>query len=112
VKAADGVLNLLPHFKPNTNVVAYALAIVEAPKDMTTELLIGSDDGVKVWLNGELVHSNHAHRGLTIDQDKAQVKLRQGTNLLLVKVENGGGDWSLAVRVRDPDGILNFSVPQ
>jgi len=112
VKAADGVLNLLPQFKPNTNVVAYALAIVEAPKDMTTELLIGSDDGVKVWLNGELVHSNHAHRGLTIDQDRVQVKLKQGTNLLLVKVENGGGDWSLALRVRDPDGILNFSVPQ
>jgi hypothetical protein len=40
------------------------------------------------------------------------VKLKQGTNLLLVKVENGGGDWSLALRVRDPDGTLKFSVPQ
>ncbi len=112
VNAADGVLNLLPHFRPNTNVVAYALTIIESPKDMTTDLLIGSDDGVKVWLNGELVHSNHAHRGLSIDQDRVQVKLKQGTNLLLVKVENGGGDWAVAVRVRDPDGVLKFSLPK
>jgi hypothetical protein len=112
VKAADGVLNLLPHFQPNTNVVAYALAVIDAPNDMATELLIGSDDGVKVWLNGELVHNNHAHRGLTLDQDRVRVKLRKGINWLLVKVENGGGDWALAVRVRDADGVLKLSVPK
>jgi hypothetical protein len=112
VKAADGVLNLLPHFQPNTNVVAYALAVIDAPNDMATELLVGSDDGVKMWLNGELVHSNHAHRGLTVDQDRVRVRLRKGTNWLLVKVENGGGDWALAVRVRDADGVLKLSVPK
>jgi hypothetical protein len=79
---------------------------------MATELLIGSDDGVKVWLNGELVHNNHAHRGLTLDQDRVRVKLRKGINWLLVKVENGGGDWALAVRVRDADGVLKLSVPK
>jgi hypothetical protein len=112
VKAAEGVLNLLPHFQPNTNVVAYALAVIDAPNEMATELLIGSDDGVKVWLNGELVHNNHAHRGLTLDQDRVRVKLRKGINWLLVKVENGGGDWALAVRVRDADGVLKLSVPK
>lgn len=112
VSATEGILNLLSHFKPNTNVVAYALTIVEAPKDMETELLIGSDDGVKVWLNGNLVHSNHVHRGLTVDQDRVRVKLKQGENLLLVKVENGGGDWALAVRIRDPEGVLKFTTPQ
>ncbi len=112
VTAPEGVLNLLPHFKPNTNVVAYALAVIDAPKEMATELLIGSDDGVKIWLNGALVHSNHAHRGLTVDQDRVPVQLQQGRNWLLVKVENGGGDWALAVRVRDPDGTLKFAIPQ
>lgn len=107
----DGVLNFLPHFKPNTNVVAYALALIESPREMATELLVGSDDGVKVWLNGKLVHNNHAHRGLTVDQDRVAVRLRQGRNWLLVKVENGGGDWALAVRVRDPDGVLKFTTP-
>jgi len=112
VTAANGILNLLPHFRPNTNVVAYALTLIEAPSDLTTDLLIGSDDGVKVWLNGELVHNNHAHRGLSVDQDRVQVRLKRGTNLLLVKVENVGGDWAVAVRVRDPDGVLKFSLPK
>jgi len=110
--APDGILNLLPQFRPNTNVVAYALTVIESPEDMTTDLLIGSDDGVKVWLNGETVHSNHVHRGLTVDQDKVQVRLKRGANLLLVKIENGGGDWAVAVRVRDPDGVLKFTLPQ
>lgn len=112
VSAPDGVLNLLPHFKPNTNVVAYALAVIDAPSETVTELLIGSDDGVKVWLNGELVHNHHAHRGLTVGQDPVRVRLRKGANWLLVKVENGGGDWAVAVRVRDADGVLKFSAPQ
>ncbi|MCX7967578.1 MAG: DUF2961 domain-containing protein [Armatimonadetes bacterium] len=112
VSAADGILNLLPRFRPNTNVVAYALTVIEAPSDLTTEMLVGSDDGVKIWLNGELVHNNHAHRGLSVDQDRVQVKLRRGANILLVKVENGGGDWAVAVRVRDPDGVLKFSLPK
>ncbi|MCS7266296.1 MAG: DUF2961 domain-containing protein [Armatimonadetes bacterium] len=112
VRASDGVLNLLPHFKPNTNVVAYALSVIEAPKEMETEFLVGSDDGVKIWLNGELVHSNRVYRGLAIDQDKVKVKLKQGSNLLLVKVENGGGDWAVSVRVRDPESLLKFSLPK
>lgn len=112
VKTADSILNLLQQFKPNTNVVAYASTVIESPKEKETELLVGSDDGVKVWLNGELVHNNHAHRSLTIDQDTVKVKLRQGENLLLVKVENEGGDWALTVRVRDPEGVLKFRLPQ
>ncbi|MCS7192202.1 MAG: hypothetical protein NZ937_04370, partial [Armatimonadetes bacterium] len=64
------------------------------------------------WLNGELVHSNRVYRGLAIDQDKVKVKLKQGSNLLLVKVENGGGDWAVSVRVRDPDETLKFALPK
>lgn len=108
---SDSIMDLLPHFKPNTNVVAYALAKIEAPNEMPTELLIGSDDGVKVWLNGELVHSNHAHRGVQVDQDRVTVRLRHGTNWLLLKVENGGGAWGFVVRVRDVDRVLKFSAP-
>jgi hypothetical protein len=47
-----------------------------------------------------------------LDQDRVRVKLRKGINWLLVKVENGGGDWALAVRVRDADGVLKLSVPK
>jgi hypothetical protein len=34
---------------------------------------IGSDDGVKVWLNGELVHENWIDRGVEPDDDVVPV---------------------------------------
>ena len=42
----------------NDFVYAYALAEVKADQPGTMMLGVGSDDGVKVWLNGKLVHEN------------------------------------------------------
>jgi len=42
--------------------IAYLWAQINMPEDRTCTLGIGSDDGVKVWLNGELVHENWLHR--------------------------------------------------
>ena len=53
-------------------------------------MLVGSDDGVKVWLNGEVVHYNPTTRGAGDYQDAFPVTLKQGTNVLLVAVDNRG----------------------
>ena len=53
-------------------------------------MLVGSDDGVKVWLNGEVVHYNPVERGAGDYQDAFPVTLKQGTNVLLVAVDNRG----------------------
>ncbi|MHC4421947.1 MAG: HEAT repeat domain-containing protein, partial [Planctomycetota bacterium] len=68
-------------------------------------LELGSDDGIKVWLNGTVVHAANALRGLTIGSDRVEVKLRGGQNTLLLKITQGGGDWSFCCRVRDPLGF-------
>ena len=62
-------------------------------------LEIGSDDGVKVWLNGELVHSNNVMRGVTTGEDKVKVNLKKQWNELLLKVTNGAGGWGASVRL-------------
>ena len=67
-------------------------------------LEIGTDDGVKVWLNGEVVHSRNAMRGFKEAEDKLKVALKSGWNVLLLKITQGGGDWSAAVRIKDADG--------
>jgi len=67
-------------------------------------LKIGSDDGVALWLNGERVHLHDVARGLTVDEDVVPVTLRQGSNVLLVQVSQGGGDWGLCVRLCDAGG--------
>lgn len=100
----DGVVDLVALFQPNTDAAAFACTELERPAAGDATLKIGSDDGVAVWLNGELVHHNPADRGVTIDQDIVKVRLRAGRNRILVAISQGGGDWGFCVRVADANG--------
>jgi Protein of unknown function (DUF1553)/Protein of unknown function (DUF1549)/Planctomycete cytochrome C len=64
-------------------------------------LKLGSDDAVKVWLNGQRVHENKVLRALLPDSDVVSLALRAGTNSLLVKVVNSYGDFGFAASVED-----------
>ena len=86
------------------NCAAFLKAQVWAPRDLEARLEIGSDDGVKVWLNGQVVHDKDVPRSFRLNEDKVPVKLKKGWNELLVKIVQGGGDWSGAVRIRAADG--------
>ena len=89
--------------------VCYALTYVYSPKARAAELMIGSDDAVKVWVNGKQVWSNFVARGANEDQDKAEAELNKGWNEILAKVENTYGGWALFLRIPDPESELRFS---
>ena len=76
------------------NHVAYGSVALDSPREQKTRMLVGSDDAVKVWLNGELVHNNPIDRGANDFQDQFSVTLKEGTNILLVAVYERGGGWS------------------
>ena len=76
--------------------------ISHAAQEVLVEL--GSNDGVKLWLNGALVHSNNAERGLHPGEDTFTLSLDEGENRLLMKVNNCGGQWGACMRLRRPDG--------
>lgn len=101
--AGDSV-NLAAFFPGQDNCVAYLEALLTAPAATDALLLMGSDDGLKVWLNGTIVHSNNIDRGQVVDQDMAPIKLRAGDNELLMKVTQGGGGWSACARIVGADG--------
>ncbi len=107
----NGFVNLDTHFSPNEWVVSYAYVEVVSPKERDTELLIGSDDGVKVLLNGKLVHDNHRHRAWRRDQDRIKIHLTKGTNALLIKVDEGVGGWGFSARIIDPEETLEYKLP-
>jgi hypothetical protein len=86
------------------NRVAYLRTRVWSPTEQKSQLELGSDDGVKVWLGGQLVHKNNATRPAEPGQDKVEVTLKEGWNPLLVKLTQGGGEWALCARLRQPDG--------
>ena len=75
---------------------AYALINIVSSRDRKNVAMgIGSDDGVKVWLNGKVVHVNDVNRGTTGIQDLFRVDLRTGSNFLLVKVTDRFGHWGM-----------------
>ena len=74
--------------------VAYGSLVLESFKEQQTTMLIGSDDAVKVWLNGELVHYNPINRTSSGYQDRASVTLTEGKNVLLVAVYEHYTKWS------------------
>jgi hypothetical protein len=86
------------------NRAAYLRNKVWSDKSQKVRLELGSDDGIKVWLNGQLVHANNVTRPADPSQDKVEVTLKQGWNRLLLKVTQGGGEWAVCARLRRLDG--------
>jgi len=86
------------------NRVAYLRNEIWSDKARRVKMELGSDDGVKVWLNGELVHANNAARGVTPADDVLEITLRQGWNPLLLKIIQGAGGWGACARLRNLDG--------
>src|SRR5260370_35054632 len=67
---------------------------------------LGSDTGVRVWVNGALVHSRTTSDGFVFDRDRIPVHLNRGENRLLLKFEHHSGPWRFAVRVLEPRTIV------
>ena len=100
--------------------VVYGSVTLESPREQDTTMLAGSDDEVKVWLNGELVHYNPVLRGAGDFQDAFPVTLKKGVNVLLVAVCNRGhGAFSgffgfskdTEYTVNHPDKKVTIAVP-
>jgi hypothetical protein len=99
----------LYQFDPYEMVVVYALTYVYSPKDQTLPLLLGSDDGVKAFLNGTELHRFLAVRVAGPDQDRVPLPLKKGWNTLLLKIENNYGGYNFYARIPDPAHSLIFS---
>ena len=70
--------------------IVYGSVVLDSPEEQQTTMFVGSDDAVKVWLNGEEVHRAFVARGAGDYQDFFPVTLKQGKNVLLVALDNHG----------------------
>ena len=94
IKADEsGRLDFRAKLFPNDNNVTYAAAIIECSEETPTLLMTGSNDRLKVWINGKLVHYYTEPRASGPDVDETPVLLLKGRNLLLTKVDNAGDNW-------------------
>jgi hypothetical protein len=82
----------------------YLKARVFCPQAQTVALEIGSDDGVRLWLNGAPRHANNAARSFTTGEDKVTADLKEGWNDFLLKITQHTAGCAASVRIRTPEG--------
>jgi len=83
----------------------YVKTTLVAPSAQSVRLGLGSDDGIKAWVNGKLVHDHWLTRGVRLGQDVANAELKKGSNTLLLKITNEGTNWAFSCRVSQPNGL-------
>ncbi|MHC4743009.1 MAG: hypothetical protein ACYS8Z_13925 [Planctomycetota bacterium] len=90
-----------PHEGPYQ--ATYAWAQVNMREKKKGILGIGSNDSVKVWLNGELIHEKWTSRDLEIDSDYVEATFKPGMNQLVLKIQNQTGQWGFCCQLRGDD---------
>jgi glucose/arabinose dehydrogenase len=87
----------------NLDAIAYLTREVVVERAATVRFETGSDDGLKLWVNGRLLVDADVYRGMNIQDHTIDVPLRAGPNRILAKVTQGVGSWQFQMRpVVDP----------
>lgn len=85
------------------DVTSYALLVLKSNSTQNSVTMgVNSDDSIKVWVNGDVVHTNARNRGrgnATAFQDQFNIDLKTGNNLLMIKVSERTGGWGMYVGV-------------
>lgn len=82
------------------NSVTYLATTIKSDVDRKVTITGGSDDGMRVWLNGALVLSKDVPRGLNPEDDHIALDLKKGVNHLALKVANGAVTWQVQLNTR------------
>ncbi len=102
VNATSNYVDLYSLVEPNQEVVIYAACKLKSDSAQDILFGFGSNDGIKAWLNGDLIWDNHLPRSADPDFDWVPAFVNKGSdNLLLLKIGQGWGAWGFYARLLD-----------
>jgi CubicO group peptidase (beta-lactamase class C family) len=107
IKSPADIVDLEREFPGTDFSAAFALAEIKSDKEVKTFLSVGSDDGIRIWHNGKLIHDNWIPRGTTKDDDLVPLTLQKGSNQILLKVQDMQGGWGFVVRVLNQNAVAD-----
>jgi hypothetical protein len=89
--------------KPTSNVLFWAVTIVNSPQEMqNVRLAIGSNSASVWWVNGQEVIGIYGDRQTVIDDGVSRrLTLKKGPNIIRAAVVNGGGATDFCARFLD-----------
>ncbi len=100
-----GVMDLLK-VMPGEQRVAYIRTWVYSEQEQPVRLEFGTDDGVKLWVDGKLIHQNNASRGLQPASDKSDFALNAGWTPIMMKITQNTLGWEFCAHFLKRDGTL------
>jgi alpha-galactosidase len=95
----DGFVNLTKALGDREYCFGYGYARIESIHARDAVLHCGSDDAIRIWLNGKPVHSADRHRAYQPNCDAVPVHLVAGINHILVKIVNYRAGWGFGVAI-------------
>ena len=104
VDAESGYLDLLNYLDPSDWVCAYVYCRVISPKTASAQIRLGTNDTGTLWFNGKKILSKNVERVATPDTDILPVELKEGENIILIKVCNTEVNWGVYLRISDESG--------
>jgi alpha-galactosidase len=99
VNSPKGFVSFSQHLGAVEWAMGYAYAEIESIHPRETVLQCGSDDGIRIWLNGKIVHNHEISRGHTAGQDSAPIYLKAGINKIVVKIDNYEAGWGFSMSI-------------
>jgi hypothetical protein len=99
-------MNFANLYDRNMEGVVYAYCEIQSEKKCKVPMLMGSDDGIVIWINGKEIYRHNEARACVRGEDIVTVNLKKGKNTLLVKVNQFGGGWGMFVDIIDKDHLL------
>src|SRR5262249_37763205 len=110
-----GMVDLNKALGKHMGVVGYGFAAIESPRERPIEIRVGSNNAIKIFLNGKQVFFREEyHHGMRMDQYAGRGTLKAGRNEVLIKVcqneqkDDWAQKWGFQLRVCD---ALGGNVP-
>ena len=77
------------HGDKANNTVSFAYKAIESPDAADATVLLGTDDGATLYVNGKEIFTHKETRAASPEQNTVKVKLQKGKNEILLKIANG-----------------------
>lgn len=104
VVGQQGELDLAQQMYPNSSAVAYLASAFDVSRRGAYELRLTTTDGVKIWLNGQLVFNERRIGSWNFDSLVIPIELEKGVNNILIKTAQDSAGWDFFARITAPGG--------
>ena len=96
-----GLIPLSEILTPNVQTIVYASCVVQSSSEKKMVLSVTSNDGIRIWQNGERILEHNTMGSEEPDRDLVPVILKNGDNYFCVKISQGFGKWNFQFRFLD-----------